>query len=114
MATTVALVGGPCDGQEKTIDDATLQAGHLTCGGRLYTRTDAIHVGDLITFATSDAIAKATSGAGPNAIFQSNVYKSWGDIQRSANRNLPTALHRIQVSQTLLLQALTHKRRVRR
>lgn len=113
MATTVALVGGPCDGETVRISDATLASGHLTCKGATYTRLRQVQTGGHITFG-SNAPTPAPGGS-PSApsIFQSNVYRSWGDIERSVNRGLPTALHRITVSQTRLLQALAHKRRVR-
>lgn len=82
-------------------------------------------LGDLLTWGSSQwekhlenefGVTPGGGGIGGGGNFTptaTNVYKSWGDIQTSINRNLPTALHRITVSQTALLRTLAHKRRVR-
>jgi hypothetical protein len=62
---TVTLIGGPCDQSTINITQAKLDSGQLTCKGALYVRTSVFTSQENITFATSDAIAKATKGPSP-------------------------------------------------
>lgn len=114
MATTVALVGGPCDGTTRNIRDATLKAGHLTCKGTDYVRTDAIHVGDLITFATKQAIANATGGTPTPDNNAAQALGGWADVRRTTNQTIPSAVRRMRATQNAALRELRHGRKVKR
>lgn len=63
---------------------------------------------------TQLGLSGGSSGSGgPSSVASTSVYKSWGDLQTSVNRRMPTAVQRVSVSQRRLLQTLIHKRRVR-
>lgn len=113
MATPVALVGGPCDGETKTVSDATVRSGHLTCKGTLYEKTDVIHVGDLITFATLDAISGVSTGKGTGGNIASHTHKGWEDVRRSINHRLPETLRQSHALTSAALRSLSHSRKVR-
>lgn len=113
MATAVGLVGGPCDGQTVNASDATLKSGKLTCKGTEYLRTDAIHVGDLITFATQAAIDKAGSGSSTSGANAPQALGGWADLRRSVNQTIPSAVRRMRATQNAALRELRHGRRVR-
>lgn len=117
MATYRArLVGGPCDGQIKTLTQAEWDAGETSCKGETYV-FDGIkpRSGRLahFTFRAGAPPPPPTGGGSSGASVAPNVYRAWSDVERSVNRRLPTALHRIGISQRRLLQALAHKRRVK-
>ena len=92
MANTyvVRLVGGPCDGTDRTITSATLAAGHLTCKGTLYLKSKAFPGEELIVFATSDAIGTATK-----SISDKNVAVAWSRWMRALGHKGPAAHNRI-------------------
>lgn len=87
---TIGLVGGPCDGTNMNVSSAQLASGQVTCQGTLYIRTNAVHAGDLITFATSDAISKATQGPVPIA-----AMKAWTHLMHTLAHKGPSAHRRI-------------------
>lgn len=112
---SVYLQGGPCNGRTVPLTPAEADAGELYCGGDVYKNpyTGQRRRG-LLVFTDAGKIPNVGGGGGGTFnVYQSNVWKSWSDIERSVNRNLPTALHKITVTQTRILQALAHKRRVR-
>lgn len=111
--TTVALVGGPCDGETRNITDKTLKAGKLTCRGTEYDRTNVIHVGDLIVFATKDAIIAAQGGVSPGAGSAPQALSGWSDLRRSVNQTIPSAVRQMRAAQDAALRELRHGRRVR-
>ena len=91
--TLVQLIGGPCDGQDKTISDAQLATGRLTCQGVLYLRSNDFPSQELITFATTDAIGKAVGSKAP-----AHVTTAWTRLMRTLGHKGPAAHNRIQKS----------------
>lgn len=87
---TVTLIGGPCDQQTINITAAKLAAGQLTCQGALYVRSNVFGSQENITFATSEAISKATKG--PST---SHVTQAWTRWMRALGHQAPRELRRI-------------------
>lgn len=92
MAATyvIRLVGGPCDGQDKTIGAATLAAGHLTCQGTLYVKSKAFPGEEVIVFATSEAIGAATK-----SVPTTHVSHAWTRWMRALGHKGPQAHNRV-------------------
>jgi hypothetical protein len=89
--TVVSLVGGPCDGENRSITQVTLDAGQLTCQNVLYVRSDNFPTEENIVFATSDAIAKASGSKAP-----AHVTTAWTRWMRALGHTGPKAHNRIQ------------------
>ena len=102
--TIVRLVGGPCDGEDKTLTASQLNAGQLTCQGTLYIRSDAFTGQELIVFATSEAIGKAIGTNAP-----AHVTVAWTRWMRALGHKGPRAHNRVQKS-TAKIRRLTKQR----
>jgi hypothetical protein len=89
--TTVSLVGGPCDGQNRNLTAKQLATGQLTCKGTVYVRSDAFPAEENIVFATADAIKGATGSKAP-----AHVTQAWTRLMRALGHSGPRAHHRIR------------------
>lgn len=87
---TVTLIGGPCDQRTINISATTLAAGQLTCQGTLYVKSTVFGSQENITFATSDAISKATKGPSTD-----HVTQAWTRWMRALGHHAPRELGRI-------------------
>jgi hypothetical protein len=116
VATNTAyLQGGPCAGRLHTITAAESDTGEIVCNGGLYKNAELKNRrrgGIVFKYAGAAASAGTTAGKGSGA-YAPNVTRAWSHIEKSVNRRLPTAQHRIDYAMRRTLQHLSHKRRVR-
>jgi hypothetical protein len=100
----VQLVGGPCDGDDRTLTQAQLDAGELTCKGTIYVRSNDFPSSELIVFATADAIKKATGSKAP-----AHITTAWTRWMRALAHKGPAAHNRIQKA-TVRARRIARKR----
>src|SRR5215469_14566575 len=106
----VLLVGGPCDGQRKNISADAFALGETTCKGETYVYDGVTRPPSQLPHFTfrKGAPPPGGTGGGTPATYAPVFYRSWADLEEAVNRRLPTALHRITVSQVRVLQTLAH------
>jgi hypothetical protein len=110
------LKGGPCDGKTVSLTAAEADTGEIVCGGHLYRNpeTGARHNGAIIFNDTGTAPGPGGVGGVTGGETATHAHKGWNDIQRSVNRNLPTAVSHMARLNRAALRALPRRRKVRR
>lgn len=114
-ADTAYLQGGPCDGQTKKITAAESDSGSIACKGYLYLNANGKRRknGDIIFKYSGRPVTSGGGSSGHPSQYAPNVYRSWGHLQHSVNRDTPTSLHRIYVLERGLAARLKHRGRKR-
>jgi hypothetical protein len=110
-ADSIYLQGGPCNGRTVSADQIVGGAvAYIACGGGYYVVGDGKRRpnGDLI-FAYS---GKAKPGPPSTTIgHDARALQGWGDLRRTINQGLPTALRRTdKLTRASLRQARRHRR----
>lgn len=114
MATTqIYLQGGPCDGKTVSADQITGGlVGYIKCGGGYYTQADGK------TRANGDPIFGYYGKQQPQETVttlghDAKALQGWGDLRRTMNHALPTALRRTNKLTSASLRQVRRHRRVR-
>jgi hypothetical protein len=114
MAThPVLLVGGPCDGQTKTLNDTEWNAGETTCQGAVYVfdgvNRQPQHL-DHFTYRPGAPKPPPPEGGGLSA---PRAHHGWSDLQRTMNRKWPKALNASERLTRAALRSVSKARKVR-
>jgi hypothetical protein len=111
---TVRLIRGPCGGTTKTLTQAEFENGQTTCKGATYVYDGVTRPSGQLPHFTYRAGAPPPPPpvGGGSAGTASHAHKGWADIQKSVNRNLPTAISRAGAYNRAALRALASRRKV--
>lgn len=110
MSVKVYLQDGPCQGTTKILTDAEFKSGQTKCGGATYVDTGG-YIGrpPVHLFEYQDT---GGGGGGGGYKVPARVHKAWGDLQRSFNHHMPSALKHSRQTVDAGLRTLGHARKV--
>ena len=113
MAThRVLLVGGPCDGQTKTISDSDWNNGETTCKGAVYVFDGVNRLPHHLDHFTYRPGAPQPP-PGPGEVRAPHALNAWADLRGVMNRELPTTLRQVGGLNRATRNLLAKKHRVK-
>lgn len=105
--TQYVLQGGPCDGRHGDLTPAIDQSGQIICQDYIYKREQPATVSGGREVFKSAGKVPPVSGVGHDA----KALQGWGDLRRTMNHGLPTALrHTNKLTNASLRQIRRHRR----
>lgn len=114
MATTVKirLEGGPCDGQNATVQRSGALLPSHTCKGVNYQPTERVTVGGRVVYTTKASQQKPPPQADADGVKTARAHGAWHGLMRTVAVDAPKELQRAAKAREAIRQ-LRHRKGLR-